>query len=303
MSLRVVDRPFAIPTRTGLALAALALAALPWLMLSPEPVRAEPRVRVRAATRIEFQAESLAGSTVVRGRLLDDQGQALSGQSVEIARVGAAAARSHTVATDDRGEFASEIEGAAAESIVASYAGDDLHAAASATMRVRAGQGGTAARRPAGLVGGRTPARPNSFWLLVPIGICALVVLASRRYRGAEAAGRAPRPWPWRGIRRSHTAAPASAAMGNLRARAAAAYRPAALAMLPSPALWGRATPRETLAHAAAARAGHEPPELRALTERVERACYARAAPDEEDLRAIEAAAARVVTAHGRPAP
>ena len=64
----------------------------------------------------------------------------------------------------------------------------------------------------------------------------------------------------------------------SLRDAAVLAYKPAALRVLPTAELWQRWTPRETFDNAA--RAGRASESLQQLTERVERAAYARPAPE-----------------------
>jgi hypothetical protein len=79
-----------------------------------------------------------------------------------------------------------------------------------------------------------------------------------------------------------------------LRDLALAPLRPIALVLLPSAELWSLWTQRELLA--ALRKAGREPPELAALIERVERACYAETPPEEEELAAIRDTARRIET-------
>lgn len=75
----------------------------------------------------------------------------------------------------------------------------------------------------------------------------------------------------------------------SLRAAAVAAYKPAALRMLPAAELWQRWTARETLDHAQ--RNGRATQAFERLTEHVERAAYARTPPDAEDVAQVEQSA------------
>lgn len=78
----------------------------------------------------------------------------------------------------------------------------------------------------------------------------------------------------------------------SLRDLAIGPLRPIALRLLPSADLWSVWTHRELLS--ALRKAGREPPELAALIERVERACYADTPPSLEELEAIQRIATSV---------
>jgi hypothetical protein len=79
----------------------------------------------------------------------------------------------------------------------------------------------------------------------------------------------------------------------SLRSAAVAAYRPAALRVLPSAELWQRWTLRETLARAQQSGRGTE--SFVQLTERVEQAAYARTPPSADDIAAIEVSASEAL--------
>ncbi len=75
----------------------------------------------------------------------------------------------------------------------------------------------------------------------------------------------------------------------SLRSAAVAAYKPVAVTVLPSPSLWDRWTPRETLADAR--RRGRATESFVQLTERVERAAYGGATPTDAEVEEIARAA------------
>jgi hypothetical protein len=77
--------------------------------------------------------------------------------------------------------------------------------------------------------------------------------------------------------------------LASLRTVAVLAYKPAALRVLGSPELWELLTARETLVRAL--QRGHATESFVQLTQRVERAAYARTPPSEADVSDIELAA------------
>jgi hypothetical protein len=72
----------------------------------------------------------------------------------------------------------------------------------------------------------------------------------------------------------------------SLRSAAVAAYRPAAMRVLPSAELWRRWTPRETLQHAQQKGRATEP--FVQLTQQVEHAAYSGTPPTTDDVAAVE---------------
>lgn len=250
---------------------------------------AAPVVRVRAATRIELGVSRDGQGNLVSGRLLDDQGQPLGGQPVLIGVPTGDAIPSRAVQTGELGEFSVEMGlPSRDQSVTASFAGSELYGPArrSALLRSPAAPGiawGTSDAPARGR-------RPSSLWLLVPVGVSGLVLLAWRG-RGRRDGARARV-----GDRSRDSAVPRNAHLRMapeqaLRARAGVAFQPVAMALLPSVPR-GCATPAETWAHAS--RSGAAPPELAALVESVELACYGPEAPDEARVGAIEAGALRV---------
>jgi hypothetical protein len=82
--------------------------------------------------------------------------------------------------------------------------------------------------------------------------------------------------------------------LASLRSAAVHAYRPAATRALPSLALWETWTARETLDNAL--RNGLAPASFIQLTDRVERAAYAKVAPNADDVAAIERVAMTAIS-------
>jgi hypothetical protein len=79
----------------------------------------------------------------------------------------------------------------------------------------------------------------------------------------------------------------------SLRSAAVAAYRPAALRLLPNAELWRRWTPRETLRHAQQNGRATEP--FVQLTQQVEHAAYSGTPPSTDDVAAIEQTASEAL--------
>ena len=103
-------------------------------------------------------------------------------------------------------------------------------------------------------------------------------------YRAVETSLNVPHGGEWSNV---------EARLQSLRALAAGAYRPVALAMLPHARLWGLWTGRETLDHAER----HErlPSGAPKLWERVEHACYGWKSPLPSEVGEIEGQARAVL--------
>lgn len=257
------------------------------LCLSVSAAHGQISVRVRAATRIELQPDPRDGAVV--GRLLDDQGQPLPDRDMTAIVDAPGGAHSARTRTDATGRFAVGRRAPFGdETIRASFPGDELHEGSEASLTLS----GSA---PFGAEDARGPKRigvdrPSSTWLLVPVGLCVVALLAAGRLGGRAApsrgldAARSRR----RGGGRTAAEGPGLEAGPSLRARAAEAFRPAALVVLPSPGLWGLATPRETLDHARN-RSGGIAPSLQSLAEDVERTCYGPEAPTDAGVETLEA--------------
>lgn len=92
----------------------------------------QPRLLVRAETRIELRAERGASGATVHGVLRDDQGEPLAGREVVIAARGLEGTTDHrsVARTDDLGRFTARLElPTGGYRLDASFAGDELHAA------------------------------------------------------------------------------------------------------------------------------------------------------------------------------
>ena len=155
-----------------------------------------------------------------------------------------------------------------------------------ANLSLRTGDGSTV-ELPAGTDGTfRSPELRDGTWTLT---------IAAEGYAPLTGTLTIPHRGEWAGVQ---------VQLQSLRSAAVMAYKPAALRMLPSPELWQRSTPRETLQRAQQSGRATEP--FVQLTQRVEHAAYARTPPSMEEVATIERVAgealARFPTAPSQPA-
>jgi hypothetical protein len=269
----------------------LAAIAVVWAASATGPSRgsAQATIRVRASSALSMDvAVDDTGAIAVRGRLLDDRGLPLAGRAVSLVAVHPGEQThetQHALTTDTDGSFELQLPSQAGTwQLTARHAGDQSHGPSEDVRSIDVEAAPATARPPRPSV----VESPNVLWLAAALLLSVLFALRGGRDR-TRAMGRKAR-------RRARAAASAAhePPLGP-RERAAAAFRPAALAILPSADLWWHRTVRETLAEPTARANEQQTEALGSLGAAVEHACYGPTLPTDREIAEIERIAGAVV--------
>jgi hypothetical protein len=126
---------------------ALQAGAVSMSLLGSAAVHAQPRIHVRASSRLELRVHNSARGAALEGALVDDAGLPLAGRNVELSAEASPAAPWQVVRTRADGSFAGVLSAASTRgSVLVRFAGDADHAAAQSTRHFDLAQADTQLR-------------------------------------------------------------------------------------------------------------------------------------------------------------